>query len=563
MKRRRLLLMTTLASLATNTVGCGDGASNRDGGSSAAADDGGTTLGDADDDSGDDGMEAFEPAGAVLPRLTRTQYRNAVTDLLGEGLPLVTVEADTNPYLFYSIGATINTLSEHGTQQYEEAADTLTRSVFGEEERRVALLGCVPQDGGDDCVEDFLVDFGRRAFRRPLTTAELTRWREVSSEITPGDPWEGVRLAVAGMLQSPHFLYRVELGETDPTETSRLRYSGYEMASRLAFLLLDSIPDDALLDAAESGELLTQTGLRAHAERLLDDPRSRIAVQRFFAQYFDLGRLGGVSRDPARYPGYTPSLPASMRTEIELLVDDVVYRRDVDVRGIYNARRTFVNDALAELYGVPAQGATPITFVPVELPEEGPRAGLLTLGAFLTMNAHETETSPTLRGKYLRERVLCQTVGAPPDDIDINLDAEGGEGKTLRERLEEHRNNPACASCHAFVDPPGYLFEHFDSLGAYRTLDAGYPIDATGDLDGAPLADARELADLLAVDPRVGRCVVTQLYRHANGRLETVPEQPAIDDLDRRFADAEYRFRDLLIELISHDSFRFVAKEEV
>jgi hypothetical protein len=560
MTRRRLLLTTVMAGLAVGVTGCRDDASGRDGASGGSSDDDGVADSDGEPD---DGMEGFEPAGAVLPRLTRTQYRNAVIELLGEDLPLVTIEADTNPYLFYSIGATTNSLSELGAQRYEEAADTLTQAVFGDETRRAALLGCVPLGAGDDCVEDFLVDFGRRAYRRPLTPNELERWRDVSSQITPDDPWEGVRLAVAGMLQSPHFLYRVELGEPDPSDESRLRYTSYEMASRLAFLLLDGIPDEVLLDAAEAGELLTRDGLRAQAERLLEDPRSRQAVAQFFAQYFDLGRLHGVSRDPARYPGFTPSLPASMRTEIELLVDDFVHRRDVDVRGIYNARRTFVNDALAELYGVHAQGATPITFVPVELPEQGPRSGLLTLGAFLTMNAHETETSPTLRGKYLRERVLCQVVAAPPDDIDINLDPEEGEGKTLRERLEEHRNNPACAGCHAFIDPPGYLFEHFDSLGSYRTHDAGHPVDASGELDGTPLSEARELSDLLANDPRVGRCVVTQLYRHANGRLETVREQPAIDDLDRRFADADYRFRALLIDLVSHDSFRFVAKEEV
>ena len=558
--RRSAWLM--VACLAGAGPGCADGGSGRDGASSGSADDG-ETNGDSSDDGDGPGMEAFEPASAVLPRLTRTQYRNAVTDLLGDALPLVQLEADTNPYLFYSIGASINSLSELGTQQYEEAADTLTQAVFADPERREALLGCAPHAAGDGCVEDFLVDFGRRAYRRPLTPAELSRWLEVATQLTPDDPWEGVRLAVAGMLQSPFFLYRVELGEPDPSDPTRLRYSSYEMASRLAFLLLDSIPDDALLDAAEAGELLTEAGLRAQAERLLDEPRTRVAVQAFFSQYFDLGRLGGVSRDPARHPSYTASLPSSMRTEIKLLVDDFVYRKDVDIRGIYNARRTFVNDDLANLYGVAAEGATPITFVPVELPEQGPRAGLLTLGAFLTMNAHETETSPTLRGKYLRERVLCQSVAAPPDDIDLNLEPEQGEARTLRERLEQHRDNPACAGCHAFIDPPGYLFEHFDSIGAYRTQDAGYPVDSSGNLDGVTLADARQLSDLLADDPRVGRCMVTQLFRHANGRLDSLREQPALDDLDRRFAEAEYRFRQLLVELVAHESFRVVGKEEV
>jgi hypothetical protein len=169
-----------------------------------------------------------------------------------------------------------------------------------------------------------------------------------------------------------------------------------------------------------------------------------------------------------------------------------------------------VNSQLAALYGVEAPGADLTTFVPVELDPNGPRAGLLTFGAFLTMNAHETQTSPTARGKYVRERVLCQTVQPPPADVDTTLDPpSAGQPTTVRERLEEHRKNPACTACHAFIDPPGFLFEHFDSVGAYRTTQVGdLPIDSSGDLDGVPLTDAKGLAALLESDPRVGRCMV-------------------------------------------------------
>ncbi|MEM6995612.1 MAG: DUF1588 domain-containing protein, partial [Myxococcota bacterium] len=223
---------------------------------------------------------------------------------------------------------------------------------------------------------------------------------------------------------------------------------------------------------------------------------------------------------------------------------------------VFSTRTTFVNDDLAELYGVTAPGATAISFVAVDLPEDGPRAGLLTSAAFLSMNAHETENSPTLRGKYVRERVLCQEVPPPPDDVNTDIPDAAGEANTLRERLEAHRDNPECAACHAFIDPPGFLFEHFDPLGAYRTEDNGYPIDASGELDGVPLADASELAALLGEDPRVGQCVVTQLFRHANGRLEDSGELPALVDIDDRFGDEGYRFGDLLVKLVTHDAFR-------
>jgi len=267
-----------------------------------------------------------------------------------------------------------------------------------------------------------------------------------------------------------------------------------------------------------------------------------------------------VTRDPMDYPHFSSTLIESMRSEVALLVDDLVYRRDVDVRQLFSTRSTFVNAELAALYGVEAPGASAITFVPVELPEDGPRAGLLTLGAFLTMNAHETYTSPTLRGKYVRERVLCQTIPPPPDNVDTTVE-EDGEPKTGRERLEQHRTDPACSGCHALLDPPGFLFEHFDNTGAYRTLDNGFPIDASGDLDGAPLAGARDLADALADEEAVGRCIVTQLFRHAQGRLETEDEGAALDDLHERFAAEDHRFGALLVQLVTHDSFRFVTEQ--
>ncbi len=559
--RRRSALWALTALLAGSTA-CYGGS---DGRSPGAADDGtddGAT--DSDDQGETDGDPlVFDPAPAVLPRLTSTQYRNSVEFLLGPGLPAVALEPDTNPYLFFNIGAASTTLSELGTQQYEEAADQLSHLVFDDAERRVDLLGCEPAAPGDQCVQGFLAEFGRRAYRRPLTADEMLRWQQVTVELATPDAWEGVRLAVAGMLQSPYFLYRVELGEPDPQDPEQLRFTSYEMASRLSFLLWNTTPDDTLLDAADAGDLVTDEGLRDNVERMLADPRASTAIQQFFAQYFDLGRLGGVTRDVDAYPLFAPTLPGSMRTEVQLLVDDFVFRRDADIRGIYGTHSTFVNEELAMLYGVEAPGASPIAFVPTELPEDGPRNGLLTLGAFLTMNAHETETSPTLRGKYVRERVLCQEVQPPPDDVDTDLGDDASEDAvTLRERLEAHRENPACAGCHGFIDPPGFLFENFDSIGSYRTeYEGGYAVDASGDLDGMALANATELGPLLADDARVGRCLVTQLFRHAQGRLDDERERDILTDLDDRFAEHDYRFQSLLLQLVTHEGFRTVGSQ--
>jgi hypothetical protein len=502
---------------------------------------------------------------AALPRLTETQYRNTLVELFGLAAPSGPLEGDTKPYLFYNIGASSTTLSELGVQLYEESADALSRYAFADVARRAAFVGCEPTAPGDACVESFLRQFGRRVVRRPLAEDEVTRWVNVSKTLADPDAWEGLRLAVAGLLQSVHFLYRVDLGTTQDANASRRPLTGYEMASRLSFLLWDQGPDEALLDAAQRGELDTTEGIKSEAERLLDDPRSRRAVQSFFAQYLDLGRLAGINRDPATYPLFTPGITNAMRTEIELLVEEMVFERHADVRSIFSTRTTFVNADLAALYGVDAPGATKTTFVQVELPADGPRAGVLTSGAFLTMNAHESYTSPTARGKYVRERVLCLDVPAPPPGVNTSLDPVmmGEPPKTVRERMELHRTNPSCASCHTFMDPPGFLFEHFDSSGAYRTVQEGVlPIDSSGDLDGKPLADARGLATVLETDERVGRCMVKQLYRHAQGRLETPGEAIALETLATRFAATSFDFRSLLLELVTHDAFRFVGTKE-
>ena len=530
------------------------------GGDEGVEDGDGEDDGESGDDDDDDDATEFDLQPAVLPRLTQTQYRNSVEDLLGAELPTPPLEPDTNPYLYYNVGATSTTLSELGVQMYEEAAEALTVAVFEDEDRRVELVGCEPSSTTDPCIEDFVRSFGRRVYRRPLDAAELEQWTALVADLDAPDVWEAMRLTVAGMLQSPFFVYRVELGESDPDDPDRQRYTAYEMASRLSYLLWNTMPDDALLDAADGGSLLTTDGVREQAERLLASPRSRDSVRAFFRQYYDLARLDGVTRSAESYPGFNDLMPDQMKVEVELLVEDIVYRENADFRSIYTTRNTFVTNHLAELYGVEAPGATPITFVPVELPADGPRAGLLTMSAFLTMNAHETDTSPTLRGKYVRDRVLCDEVPAPPDDVDLDIQPDGEEPKTLRERLELHQENPVCAGCHGFIDPPGFLFEHFDSVGAYREVDGqGLTIDASGDLDGTALADASDLGPLLAEDPRVGACVVKQLYRHAHGRLEQEGEAGALDEITAAFADEGYRFAELLPIFVTHDSFRYLA----
>jgi hypothetical protein len=511
------------------------------------------------------GFRFYEPGPAAFPRLTAVQYRTSIEEIFGEAVPPTPVERDTNPYLFTSIGAASTTVSDFGAQRYEQNAHAIAEFVL-DPARRDALVGCTPAAiPGDPCTASFVERIGRRVYRRALDRAELDRWTAVALDLGAGDPWRGLRFVVAGLLQSPSFLYRVELGEPDLEHPGQHRLTGFEIASRMSFLLWNTGPDEELLDAASRGALDTPEGRYDHAMRLLEDPRARRASREFFAQYLDLGRLEGMDRDPMLYPAMTPTLAGSMRTELELLVDDVVFRREADFREIFRTRRTFVNTELAALYGVAAPGATPVTFVPVELPASGPRAGILTLGGFLAMNAHPLETSPTLRGKYVRERILCELVLPPPDDVDTDIPPpDPMMPQTLRDRLVAHRMRAACVGCHAAIDPPGFLFEGFDSIGAARTVDRnGLALDTSGELDGTPLRDARDLGEILASDPRVTLCVVRQLFRHASSRGETPREEPAILHFQRELARADYRFRDLLVALATSDLYYEPAAPEV
>lgn len=511
-------------------------------------------------ESGGEGT-ALEPAPPVLPRLTASQYTATVQDLFGPDVPIGVLPADTNPHLFFSIGATSTELSELGAQQYADAADAIASWVVADLSRAFTILGCTPATPDDACITGYLDELGRRLYRRPLTSEELASWTAVARDTAHGDVGRGLRMAIYGLLQSPPFLYRVELGEPDPEAPGRRRYSSFEMASRISFLLWDRAPDRQLLDVAATGALTDDAGLRAEVDRLLAQPEARRATQGFFAQYLDLAALDGLERDGTLFPAFSPALAAAAKDDVRLRVDEIL-ANDADVRTLFASRRAFVNSDLAALYGVDAPGATPTDFVPVELPADGPRAGVLTSAAFLTMNAHVTETSPTLRGKFVRERVLCQRVPAPGDNVDLVIDEPDGVANTLRERLERHVTDPSCASCHAFIDPPGYLFEGFDAIGAARTTDRGYPVDTTGDLDGVPLADARDLADRLATDPRVGACLVRQLYRHASGRLETDAEGAILGELDEAFAAGGYRMNQLLAALVLSDGFRRVGAED-
>jgi mono/diheme cytochrome c family protein len=518
----------------------------------------------------------FVPAPGGLKRLTVAQYRNTLRDLFGPGIPLpADLEPDTLVAGSATVGAARVALSTQGLEKFAVAAFAVGRAAQADPTFRQRYLAC---PGGasaatESCLRGFVTAFGRRAWRRPLTPAEIGRYVALAADLDRGREVSaaspGIAAVIAAMLQSPHFLYRAEIGEPDPADPSRRRLTGYELAARLSYFLWGAPPDDALLDAAAAGLLATPEGLEAQTRRMLPAARSRETMADFFVELFRLRRLDKISESRTKYPQYSPTLGASLRGETLRVIEEVAFAPARDFREIFATRFTWVNAELARLYGLPAASAAappgPDGYWRVELPADSGRTGVLGQGAFLTIFAHPTTSSPTKRGKFIRESLLCQAVPPPPPNVDAKLpkDEPGKPARTIRQKLEAHRKNPRCNGCHKAMDPLGLAFERFDGVGAGRVSEAGRPIDTSGEFDGVPFQDAAGLGTLLARSPKIGACVARSLFRFAVGHLESEGEEPLLEALARGLEQDGYQFDALVANVIKSEGFRTIAAPAV
>jgi hypothetical protein len=371
-----------------------------------------------------------------------------------------------------------------------------------------------------------------------------------------GDFHEGLTYGVAALLQSPNFLYRVEYGEPDPEAPALRRLTGVELATRLAFFLWNTTPDDALLDAAETGALDTPEGLAMQAERMLEDPRARQGVRAFFDDMLHLYLLEDLEKDPTVFVAMNPEVGPAAREET-LLGLEAIYAEDGDYRSFYTTSRTFVDRRLAAIYNVRAPERE--GFGEVELPREGGRRGFLGQVGFLAPNAHVVSSSATRRGMFLREVILCQSIPAPPAGVNTSIPEPDADARTLRERVAVHLEDPTCAGCHRLMDPIGLGLENFDGLGVWRTSDGGATIDPSGDLDGEAFADAWELGAAVAEHPRVGTCLAETMLRYATGRAIGEGEEDEVDYLGARMGLAGHAMKALQRDIVNSPSFRNVG----
>jgi hypothetical protein len=494
-----------------------------------------------------------------LRRLTRAQLENSVHDLLG-AVPLAPTEPDSSKDGFVSVGATYVVTSDTGVEQYHTALKGAVQAAFANASLRGVVAPCVPATITDNaCMQTFVQRFGQRAWRRPVTPAETDRYVQMGlyAAKTLNDANSGLEYIALGMLDSPYFLYRAEIGEPDPSAGGRYRYTAYETASRLSYLLWNTTPDDALLAAAASGALDNPQGVHDQVTRLLgQQDRARAGLANYARELLELDAfLAKTGADPR----YTPTLRAAMADEVIHLFADRLDPAS-DALDILNTTSSFVTPELATLYGI--QGVSGATGAPALLPASVPRAGLLGTGLFLAktskIDAHET--SLTARGVFITEQILCQPVPPPPDNVDTTLHPIANMPQTKRQMMEEHRKNPACAGCHGTFDPIGAAFEEFDWIGAYRTAETtGLPVDTTGSYQGATFANAKDLVGLLRKATEVQSCFLKHVFRYSMGHKETTGDQTLLDDWNSRFANASHNLPRFFTDVASSDTFRYVS----
>ena len=507
-----------------------------------------------------------EVGPAPLRRLSDAEYHNALHDLfpaVAPTLPELPPEAVIGGF---DNAAEAQEPSDLRVGRYETIAHLYAEAVAGTPEAVQRLVACdrATPSAADACAAELLERWGLQLFRRPLTGDELDRFaRSFRAWQTSIDFDAAVQLTLAAMLQSPQFLYRAE---PPPPPGTIAPVEPYAMASRLSFLLWESTPDDALLEAAARDQLRTPAQLRAQAERMLADPRARRVYWSFYRQALGLDRILSdehVVRTPDIDPAWTAASAASAWTESRLFVENTLMATG-SLRALLTSRDAWVDAETARLYGVaaPAEPWSKVT-----LPA-GERAGILTRAAFLAGLAHRGGNSPPLRGNGLRLRLLCQLTRPPPPGADLSMPVPApGEGPQTTRTLFERRTSPDfCQGCHVPLNGYGFGFEHYTATGAYQATERGLPIDATGalhdtDVDG-PFDGALDLSAQLADSRVVALCNVEQWMRYALGRAPVEGEAATVDALFDRFVDSDGDVRQLLIDLVTAPSFRLQRGEE-
>ena len=424
-----------------------------------------------------------------------------------------------------------------------------------EKASRKKILTCDPNTGAA-CVDKILSALARRAYRRPVTRAEVAALAKFAAMAkAEGQSMEqGIQLAIQAILVSPHFLFRIER-DLDPTDPSKVhKISDLELASRLSYFLWTSMPDDELLSIAEAGKLRQPSVLEAQVKRMLADERSSALADNFAGQWLETRNLDSITPDPKKFPEWGPELRDSMKTETRMFFESIL-RENRPLSDFLDAKYTFLDERLAKHYGI--EGVSGGTFRRVELTTDQ-RGGLLSQASILSISSYPTRTSPVIRGKYLLQNFLGAPPPAPPPDVPT-LDEEAvGNAGSLRQQLEKHRSNATCASCHNRMDVLGFGLENYDAIGKWRTMDGKFPVDISGTFpNGKSFSTPAEMKVLLKEElPDFARCIIEKMLTYSLGRGLEKYDRKTIDDIARKLSASGYQFQTLISEIVQSLPFQ-------
>jgi len=432
----------------------------------------------------------------------------------------------------------------------------------GDTPSRHRIFVCQPSGPADEasCAKKIVSTLARRAYRRPAQEEEVaTLMKFFEKGRTDADFEIGIQQALARILVAPAFLYRVETEPAAVRPGASYRLGSLDLASRLSFFLWSSIPDDELLTVASKGTLRDPKVLEQQVKRMLADPKSEALTNNFAGQWLFLRDLAHVQTSATNFDD---NLRQSFRTETEMLFGNVV-REDASLLDMLTASYTFVDERLAKHYGIPNIHGS--YFRRVNLPADSPRRGLLGQGSVLTVTSVATRTSPVTRGRWILENLLGTPAPIPPPGVDTNLEKNPEEVKntSLRRRLEAHRTNPTCASCHKIMDPIGFALENFDLVGTWRDVDGRMPVDASGQLvDGTIVKSPADLrAALLSRSDAFVTNATEKLFTYALGRPVQYFDMPTVRAVVHRAAQNDYRFSSLILGVVSSDPFQMRMKK--
>lgn len=499
----------------------------------------------------------------LMRSLTEAQYRATIADIFGPEVPIVgRFEPGLRADGLIAIGTSSAGISAFSIEQYNASARAIAAYVVSDEHRK-KWVHCVPESSAfdDGCAEQFITLYGKQLFRRPLSEEESARFVSVaqSAHKTLGDFHTGLEFALAGLLVSPEFLLRIERANPQASEEGQFELDRWSKATRLSYFLGGSSPDKELLRAAAAGDLDTEEGLSRQVDRLIAAPGFERAIRAFFSDMLRFDMFDDLAKDPIIYPAFNADVAADAQEQTLRTIVDLLVTQDSDYRDLFTTRKTFLTRNLGPVYRLPVSKRHGWEAHEFSLSSE--RIGIQSNFSFLALHSHPGRSSPTLRGKAIREVFFCQHIPDPPADVDFTgiNDTSNKARPTARHRLEAHRTQPVCAGCHFLMDPLGLALERFDGLASFRTHENEALIDISGALDTMGFNTAEGLGQALRDYPQTTNCLVQNMLGTALGHNPGAKGMAARKELIDSFKSSGYRIPELMRSIALNKIFYTVA----